>query len=122
MSFSETYHAEVLQSRRDRSRRAMFWARILGLVLVLTIGAILRSEPALRSALADVGMTAIMRVTGNGASQQAATQAAPTTSALPVSRVKVNRFGAAQPAPPQDMQRTADNLGATLSERAAGQD
>jgi len=63
MSFGETYKHETLQSRRDRSRRSMFWARILGLVLMLTIGAILRSEPQLRRDLMNAGINGILKLT-----------------------------------------------------------
>ena len=63
MSFAETYKHETLQSRRDRSRRAMFWARVLGLMLMLTIGAILRSEPQLRQDLMNAGINGILKLT-----------------------------------------------------------
>ncbi|KAJ03085.1 hypothetical protein PM02_10855 [Sulfitobacter mediterraneus] len=63
MSFGETYKHETLQSRRDRSRRSMFWARILGILLMLTIGAILRSEPQLRQDLMNAGINGILKLT-----------------------------------------------------------
>jgi len=71
MSFAETYKHEILQSRRDRSRRSMFWARILGLVLMLTIGAILRSEPQLRQGLMDAGIEAVLKLTKQDQPQHA---------------------------------------------------
>ncbi|AXI41262.1 hypothetical protein [Sulfitobacter sp. SK011] len=117
MSFKETYRSEVLQSRRDRSRRAFFWGRILGLALMLTIGAILRSEPELRRALAGAGMDAIMAVAGARQAPQQVAQATQSPTSLPKSRIKVNRFGDpddASPASP-DAQSVADDLGRSLA-------
>lgn len=59
MSFDETYQAEVLLSRRARSQRALFWAKIVGFVLMLTVGATLRSEPQMLRAIMGLGMDAI---------------------------------------------------------------
>ena len=90
--FSEIYRAEALQSRRDRSRRAFFWARIAGLALMLTIGATLRSEPELRSALARAGMDAVMATAGRSQPDPRVAQISASED-LPTSRIKVNRFG-----------------------------
>lgn len=68
MSFEETYQAEVLQSRRTRSQRAHFWAKITGFVLMLTIGVTLRSEPEFRKAIIEAGMDGVMAVSGRTAS------------------------------------------------------
>lgn len=105
MGFAETYHDAVVLSRRDRSRRAMFWARILGVVLMLTCAAILRAEPDLRRALTGAGMDAVTRLAGLQAAPERAEApealAAPVTpvtpAGLPASTVKVNRFGQTQP-------------------------
>jgi hypothetical protein len=91
MRFSETYQHEVIQSRRDRSRRAHFWSRLLGIVLMLTLGAILRSEPQLRQDLAIAGSDAILWVSGRVA-QPAASRNAPSAPPAPTG-VKINRFG-----------------------------
>lgn len=64
MNFQATYQAEVLQSRRTRSQRAHFWAKVIGIVLMITIGATLRSEPQLRQAIMNAGMDGVMAVTG----------------------------------------------------------
>ena len=119
MSFSETYRAEVLQSRRDRSRRAFFWSRILGLVLMITIAVALRTEPDLRRAISSAAMDGVARLAGldrsGGTDVQGGTafaqnsrqgvlrpQASPFNPAnpqpgagarLPASKVKVNRPG-----------------------------
>ncbi|APE42768.1 hypothetical protein BOO69_04510 [Sulfitobacter alexandrii] len=68
MEFAETYRQEVLRSRQDRARRALFWSRVLGLVLMLTVAAVLRAEPELRRALATAGTDAILAVAGRQAS------------------------------------------------------
>ncbi len=116
MSLSEIYRHEVLQSRRDRSRRAFFWARIMGLALMLTIGATLRSEPQLRSAIARAGMDVVLKASGPAQSTQTASLA-PDSSTLPTSRVKVNRFGtpAATPGQQLDTQALAQHLGRALA-------
>ena len=119
MSFAETYRAEVLQSRRDRARKAFFWSRILSVVLMLNIALILRAEPELRRALIVSGMSLMSSVTGvvpaeaqsrdiafglgpvPGDAAAPALQPLPAVGPpereaplahLPVSRVKVNRF------------------------------
>lgn len=92
VSFKEIYRTEVLQSRRDRSRRAFFWARIMGLALMVTIGATLRSEPELRRALAGAGMDAVMQMAGHQPPTVSVAQADHDPN-LPTSRVKVNRIG-----------------------------
>ena len=110
MGFADTYREEVLQSRRIRSRRVLFWSRIVGLALVILIAAILRAEPDLRRALLTAGMNTAARVTGIGgeagptlafanpqnASREAFPGISPATnplppSNLPRSQVKVNR-------------------------------
>ena len=62
MEFAQTYRHEVIQSRRDRSRRARFWSRIVGIVLMLTIAAVLKMEPDLRRALSEAGTNAILQI------------------------------------------------------------
>ncbi|OAN80658.1 hypothetical protein A8B82_01030 [Sulfitobacter sp. EhC04] len=108
MDFAETYRHEVIQSRRDRSRRALFWSRIVGILLVLTIAAILRVEPELRRALAIAGSDAIIAVMGRSTpdtAQAALPQGAQGTqiqvSARPRDRVKVNRPGQTPTAQPE---------------------
>lgn len=115
MSFEETYQAEVLQSRRTRSQRAHFWAKITGFALMLTIAVTLRSEPEFRMAIIEAGMAGVMAVTGKVAPaspdrsnapllpQRVATSSQETSSsadsnnrvrARPRDAVPVNRFGA----------------------------
>lgn len=119
MSFQETYRSEVLQSRRHRSRRAHFWARFFGLILLLTVGATLRSEPELRRALAGAGMDAVMAVAGRVVPGPQAPQGAKVEqiSNLPTSRIKVNRFKADTANPDQaiDPQALAQDVGRTLA-------
>jgi len=114
--FKEIYQNEVLQSRRDRSRRAFFWARIVGLALMITIGATLRSEPEMRQMIATAGMDAVMRMAGRAPPAQTAALA-PESSALPKSVVKVNRFGTDAQAQDQtlDPQALAKELGRALA-------
>ena len=116
MNPKESYRHEVLQSRRDRSRRAFFWARIFGLALMLTIGATLRSEPELRSALARAGMDAI-KATINQTQPAQTAALAPINSSLPKSRVKVNRFGGSFVKADQqiDAQAIANELGRAMA-------
>ncbi|MGJ8617755.1 MAG: hypothetical protein ACSHWS_13020 [Sulfitobacter sp.] len=122
VGFKEIYQNEVLQSRRDRSRRAFFWARIVGLALMITIGAILRSEPQLRQMIATAGMDAVMRMAGRQQPAQTAQPAqtvalAPERSAMPKSVVKVNRLGTEDPRQDQtlDPQALARELGRALA-------
>ena len=92
MEFSDTYRDQVLQSRKDRSRRAIFWSRIVGVVLMLTVGVILRSEPGLRADLANAGMDFIATVSGQ--QDVASTHEAPQINNRQLQdRVKVNRPG-----------------------------
>lgn len=110
MSFSDTYRHEVYLSRKDRSRRALFWAKVISFVLMVTIGATLRAEPELRRVLMDAGMDAVTSFANLNKPDTAGTVSAsaardvswgqnddPTLAAprVPVSGVKVNRFGSA---------------------------
>jgi hypothetical protein len=118
MDFKETYRTEVMQSRRDRSRRAFFWARFFGLALMLTIGATLRSEPELRKALASAGMDAVMAVAGRTQNSQTAALA-PQSASLPKSHFKVNRFSSPVETPDQSVD--PDALAAELGRALAAQ-
>lgn len=98
MSFAGTYHEEVLASRRDRSRRAFFWAKVTSILLMLTIAVTLRVEPDLRRLILTAGTDAIMRGAGANETSDVADLpgrqvAAPSAqgSSLPRSRIKVNR-------------------------------
>lgn len=98
MAFADTYREQVVQSRQDRARKAMFWSRIVGLALMLLIAFVLRVEPAIRTAFAEAGMDLMTRMTGRDAPTQTASatpaqtaSTAPTQSTLPRDRVKVNR-------------------------------
>lgn len=108
MSFAGTYNEEIIASRRDRSRRAFFWAKITSVLLMLTIAVTLRAEPELRRVLMDAGMDAVMRFANmqNGEDRRTAQANLPFPQAqavqapqsqLPRSTVKVNR-----PAPQLD--------------------
>jgi len=89
MSFQDVYHNEVLVSRRTRSQRASFWAKILGVVLMIVIGATLRSEPQLRQALVTAGMDGVAAVSGQVQSSRTEPSAAAQTFQLPdVSQMK----------------------------------
>jgi len=88
MSFAQTYKEEVLKSRRDRSRRAFFWARVVGLVLMVTFATTLHRDPALARALKDAAVVQMMRLAGAPTPQ---TTGAPETAHLPRSRVRINR-------------------------------
>jgi len=124
MGFSETYRHEVLQSRRDRSRRALFWSRILGIVLMLTIAAILRAEPDLRRALTTAGSDAILAMMGRDAAStpqatpvvlpQGAENNAVQVSTRPRDRVRVNRPTAGATGPALDPAAMANETGAQL--------
>ena len=70
MSFDETYHHEVLKSRRTRSDRARFWAKVVSFVLMITFAATLRSEPQLRNALVEGGTQVVLSLTGKTAAYQ----------------------------------------------------
>lgn len=122
MNHQDIYRDNVILSRRDRSRRALFWSRIVGIVLMLCIGVILRSEPQLRQDLMIAGMDAIAKVTGTKAGPSPAAPEGDAVAAQndqrPRDRIKVNRYGAA----PQelDAQGLADQVGKTLSSRPVG--
>ena len=105
MNLADIYHHEVLQSRHDRSRRAFFWARIIGLALMLTIGATLRSEPELHNALARAGMDVIKMVAAQDKRPTQSTTIETSDSNLPKSHVKVNRIDRS-PVPANQLGRT----------------
>ncbi len=87
MSFEETYQAEVLQSRRTRSQRALFWAKIVGFALMLTIGAVLRSEPQLRQAIMGLGMDAIKTASDTKSPAQSAPSGVPIAGTPDISQI-----------------------------------
>lgn len=93
MSFADIYNHQVFESRRTRSQRAQFWARVVSLALMLMVGVVLRTEPDLRRALAEAGMSAVMQVTGRSTALAAAQDPAadPSTITRPKDRIKVNR-------------------------------
>ncbi len=72
MTFLENYRYEVLQSRRTRRTRALFWAKVLSLMLMILFAVTLRSEPQLRQALTSAAMETAMKVAGRVAQPQAA--------------------------------------------------
>lgn len=72
MSFAETYNHEVIETRRIRAQRARFWAKLISLLLMITIAAVLRSEPQLRSALMGAAVDGVTALRGETASAQAA--------------------------------------------------
>ena len=118
MEFKETYRHEVYLSRKVRSQRALFAAKLTGFVLVLTVGATLRAEPELRRLLFNAGMNGVSSFANLEAPDVAvsALPAAPqsaerTSSDLPTSRVKVNRPARATPQP----NTAAEQLAVTLS-------
>lgn len=123
MSFSDTYRHEVYLSRKDRARRALFWAKIVGLVLVVTIGATVRAEPELRRVFMTAGMDAVAAfadLNQSGAEGSGSARANSDVSfgqrdpaGLPTSRIKVNRLGSTAPI---EADTAAQNLGASLSE------
>lgn len=128
MTFKDIYGHEVLQSRRDRSRRALFWSRIVGIVLMLTVGVVLRSEPDLRQALMTAGMNGVARF----ADQESATTAATPTqvdhvpsvrqAGKPQDRLRVNRLmpETQTDEPSHETQTSANNLGTRVSARRPG--
>ncbi len=79
MSFGDTYKEEVLQSRRTRSQRAGFWAKVVSFVLMIVVAATLRSEPELRHALIAAGTDGVLSVTG----RQSTSAPVSTPTALP---------------------------------------
>lgn len=97
MTFAGTYRDEVIASRRDRSRRAFFWAKVTSIVLMLTIAVTLRAEPDLRRLLMSAGMDAIAGFArikaGNRAAALPVDVSTPDAqqTLLPRSRIKVNR-------------------------------
>lgn len=132
MAFADTYREQVVQSRQDRARKAMFWSRIVGLALMLLIAFVLRVEPAIRTAFAETGMDLMTRMTGRDAPAQTASatsaqpaSTAPAQSTLPRDRVKVNRgtTSNAQTSSQsrEDAQAQAEELGARLKAIKVGE-
>lgn len=124
MTLADTYREQVVQSRQDRARKAIFLSRIVGLMLMLLIAFVMRVEPDLRSAFAEAGMELMTKMTGRDAPTQTAS-AAPPQSTLPRDRVKVNRGTAtnAQSASVsrEDAQAQAEALGARLKAVKVGE-
>lgn len=131
MSFSDVYANEVLESRRTRSDRARFWAKIVSFLLMITVAVTLRSDPQLRVALISAAMNGVSNVMGTAQGPVVripnvqATQAQPDTHAgPPKTGVRVNRPGidqmpggrlAQDPGTPGiDTQMTADEIGRLL--------
>lgn len=103
MSFEETYQAEVLLSRRARSQRALFWAKVVGFVLMLTVGATLRSEPQLRQAIFGLGMDAIKTAADTSPASRTAPTIGPSTEAPDMSQIGalLSQIQGGQPPAPQ---------------------
>lgn len=124
MTLADTYREQVVQSRQDRARKAIFLSRIVGLMLMLLIAFVMRVEPNLRSAFAEAGMELMTKMTGRDAPTQTAS-AAPAQSTLPRDRVKVNRGTAANAqsasASREDAQAQAEALGARLKAVKVGE-
>jgi hypothetical protein len=111
MGFTDTYREHVIACRRDRARRAIFISRVLGIMLMVTLGFALRSEPQLRSALLSAAMDvmeksrgAVAASEGGSASWSAVSTAEPDRSVSVATgptglrdRVKVNRHFNAEP-------------------------
>tara|TARA_R110002094_G_scaffold191712_1_gene165985 strand:+ start:970 stop:1350 length:381 start_codon:yes stop_codon:yes gene_type:complete len=122
MNYEDLYRENVLLSRRDRARRALLWSRIVGIVLMLSVGVVLRSEPDLRRDLMVAGMNAVARVTDTRAkarpdapARAQSSAAAPDSTLRPRDRIKVNRYAVAPQ--DQDAQGLAGTVGKTLSSR-----
>lgn len=81
MSFSDTYGQEVIESRRIRSERARFWAKLVGILLMLLVAVTMRSEPELRTALVGGAVERIMAMRGQGGPETG--PALPFPAALP---------------------------------------
>ncbi len=126
MRFAETYAHETLQSRKIRAQRAFFWARIVGLALMITIGATLRADPELRGVLMRVGMDVISKVAdlqGTPTHQSASTrpqQTSPRAGNLPTARIKINRPDRPVRSLGQDDGAKARYLGNTLTRQKVG--
>ncbi|NNE51112.1 MAG: hypothetical protein HKN30_01765 [Sulfitobacter sp.] len=115
MEFSDTYREQVILSRSDRSRRAMFWSRILGILLMLLVAVILRTEPQLRSDLLRVGIETAMKLT-----QRYDPQALPVRGSEETENgVRINRPGTF-PRSTDDVLETAREVGKRLSARPVG--
>lgn len=151
MSFAETYSYERLETRRIRSQRARFWAKVVSLLLMLTLGAVFYTEPQLRQSLMQAGMQGVMTLTGRNATpaqapdsgnvanlQQLLQQAQGSTPApAPEPGVRVNRYGpetstrpqfqrvrGSEPAAapaPSDSTAMAEQIGKLLERFQAGQ-
>lgn len=89
MSFADTYGQEVIESRRIRSERARFWAKLVGFALMLLVAVTLRSEPELRSALVSAGVERLMALRGEA--QPDAGLAIPSQVSAPTSDGDANR-------------------------------
>ena len=63
MTGDDTYLFELRKSRRIRSQRAMFWARITGVLLMILVAATFRIEPGLRIALTDTAVSGVLALT-----------------------------------------------------------
>jgi hypothetical protein len=97
MSFQDVYHNEVLLSRRTRSQRSHFWAKVVGVVLMVIIGATLRSEPQLRQALFTAGMDGVAAASG---AVQAPSQVSQPAYQLPDTSQMQGMFAQTQNAQP----------------------
>ena len=123
MTLADTYREQVVQSRQDRARKALFMSRIVGLILMLLIAFVLRVEPNLRTAFAEAGMDLMTKMTGRDAPTQTA-EATPAQSTLPRDRVKVNRGAPSAQSSSQsraDAQAQAEELGARLQAIKVGE-
>lgn len=119
MTFADTYREQVVQSRQDRARKALFWSRIVGLMLMLLVAFVLRVEPGIRTAFAEAGMEIMTKMTGRQAPTQTA-EVAPAQSTLPRDRVKVNRGGASDAQTSSQSRADAQAEAEALGQRLQG--
>ncbi|KIN61916.1 hypothetical protein Z946_772 [Sulfitobacter noctilucicola] len=126
MTFSDIYSDEVYEARRDRAKRARFWAKVVSLMLVLTIGATLRSEPNLRLALMTAGMDGVLAVAGGAASDTGSGQPfdTPAFMAKMMQRAQdqAQRQARIDEAQPQIAQATGSKNKVKVNRHSFGQD
>ena len=89
MTFCNTYAEEVLQSRRTRSQRAGFWAKVVSVLLAVTLIATFRSESELRQELTLAASDAVLKLTGRQAALSAAANQQQSGASVPAWQAKM---------------------------------
>jgi len=117
MALFETYREQVIRERGQRARKALLLARFTGLLLMLLVAVILRTEPQIRADATAGALAFGLWATGR---QEATLAEAPRAQAAQPPGIRINRPASGGGA--EELQEVAGQLGKRLAARPLGAD